>query len=466
MRSESGIHSAFHSGDSAFLGRCGVRDQQTVSAVDRLASARSAPARQRRARRGGARDASRSSSRSISIRVLLDRRPRRRADRANVLRRAGATAGVAARRMAPISRCSKATFAAEPRALGRADLQAEAVFFNRDYEPSAIARDARVSAACANAAWTFAKSLDHVVFRCRCDSRGLRASRIKSSRRSHAAGANATRRSRAAGRLAARDSRIGCFPRIQIGSTRVVPYPPISASPRSPAWPRAANPQRSVCSHRFSTGGRVDGMRAIATFRRLREPRELSIQLRAGTIGIRTCFAKAYEAAAAFRSRGRADREMDLRIDLARILSDDPARVSVRRARDRSSRRPRHLPWIDDDERIRGLVRRAHGLSDRRCGDAPAQHDGLDAQSVADDRRIVSDQGSADRLAARRTLFRAAPRRCGPRAEQRRLAMGRVDGNRCRALFSRLQSGAAKQEIRSRRSVHPRDDSRTRARPR
>jgi deoxyribodipyrimidine photo-lyase len=69
----------------------------------------------------------------------------------------------------------------------------------------------------------------------------------------------------------------------------------------------------------------------------------------------------------------------------------------------RQARSSMAFPWRDHEGEApmpiwpRGSG--AHRLSHRRCRDAPAVGDGLDAQPGADDRRQLPDQASADRLA-------------------------------------------------------------------
>ena len=112
------------------------------------------------------------------------------------------------------------------------------------------------------------------------------------------------------------------------------------------------------------------------------------------------------------------------------------------------------FPWRSDDAELASLAARPDRLSDRRCRHARALAHRLDAQPRAHDRRVVPDQASADRLAARRGMVLGHAGRCRPRQQRRELAMGRGLGRRCRALFPHLQSDAAGREIRSgRRSM-------------
>ena len=112
------------------------------------------------------------------------------------------------------------------------------------------------------------------------------------------------------------------------------------------------------------------------------------------------------------------------------------------------------LDFPNDPAAFRRVVRGTDRLSDRRCRDAPDQHDRLHAQPAADDHRVVPGQGSAGRLALGRALLRRQADRLRSRVQQRRLAMGRVDRLRRATLFPHLQSGDAVEALRSRGTIH------------
>ena len=69
------------------------------------------------------------------------------------------------------------------------------------------------------------------------------------------------------------------------------------------------------------------------------------------------------------------------------------------------------------------------------AGDAPARADRLDAQPRAAGRRLVPDQGPAHRLARGRAPLRRAAARRRARAEQRQLAVDRLDRRRPGAVL-------------------------------
>ena len=75
--------------------------------------------------------------------------------------------------------------------------------------------------------------------------------------------------------------------------------------------------------------------------------------------------------------------------------------------------------------------------------DAGIRRHRVHAQSRENGRRLVPDQGSAPRLAARRAPFHASARGWRPREQQRGLAVGRLDRHRRAALLPDLQPGAA-----------------------
>src|SRR3569623_1015753 len=89
------------------------------------------------------------------------------------------------------------------------------------------------------------------------------------------------------------------------------------------------------------------------------------------------------------------------------------------------------------------MAARAHRHPDHRCGHAPAVADGLDAQSRAHDRRVVSRKKLPPSLVGWRTLVLGDLDRRRPRQQQLQLAMGRGLRRRRRALSPHLQSAAA-----------------------
>jgi hypothetical protein len=100
------------------------------------------------------------------------------------------------------------------------------------------------------------------------------------------------------------------------------------------------------------------------------------------------------------------------------------------------------MRWIGEAPRTstRGARdARASRSSMPRCA---ARRDRLHAQPCAHDRRVVPDEGLAARLAARRAALHDAARRRRPRQQQRRLAVGGSDRHRRAAVLPRVQSVA------------------------
>jgi deoxyribodipyrimidine photo-lyase len=181
-------------------------------------------------------------------------------------------------------------------------LDARAVFYNLDYEPAAIARDEAVEAALRARGIESHASLDHVVFA---------ADEIRTDAgepyKIYTPYARRWRERYAAEPRPPVDSLAGLdaalVPRAQIGETRELPTPQAYGFTPLHGVDRCSEAHARALLERFLDGpvlhykDRRDIPAQPGTSR-------LSIQLRAGTIGIRECVARAYEAAA--RARGGA----------------------------------------------------------------------------------------------------------------------------------------------------------------
>ena len=158
--------------------------------------------------------------------------------------------------------------------------------------------------------------------------------------------------------------------------------------------------------------------------------------LRARRGGGRSCGAQV-------AARGR---EMARRAGLARVLRRHPGGAPAGTARELPA--GVRCPGLERRSGgLRGLVRGADGIPDRRCRDAPAPRDRLDAQPGAHDRGELPDERPPDRLARRGALLLRAPGRRRPRLQQRRLAVGRLHRNRRAAVLPDFQSRCAGQAL-------------------
>ena len=174
---------------------------------------------------------------------------------------------------------------------------AQAVFFNEDYDPAAIVRDRTVTAALTARGLDVVACTDHVYFaaeRIRNDSgepykvftpfrkrwRQLR------DRQPQAPVASAEL---LAGRL---------LPRASVGASRDVPAPEAFGHASSAAYPACSESVARELLERFlSPGGAAERYARDRDLPALDGTSRLSPQLRAGTVGIRTCFELAFEAA-------------------------------------------------------------------------------------------------------------------------------------------------------------------------
>ncbi|MDQ2865486.1 MAG: DNA photolyase family protein [Candidatus Eremiobacteraeota bacterium] len=176
-------------------------------------------------------------------------------------------------------------------------IDAHAIFYNEDYDPAAIARDAEVNARLRAASLDVHTSLDHVYYAAG-EVRNGDGSPYKiftpfrnKWRRMHAERPAAPIPSleRIAGKLMTGDA---------ISSTLAVPTPESYHFSSSPHFPRCSEPVAGELLDTFlSPGGAAERYADDRNMPQLDATSHLSPQLRAGTIGIRTCFQRAFEAA-------------------------------------------------------------------------------------------------------------------------------------------------------------------------
>jgi deoxyribodipyrimidine photo-lyase len=171
-------------------------------------------------------------------------------------------------------------------------IEAEAVFYNEDYEPDAVARDLRAHETLREAGLDVRAWTDLVYFGAREVVRSdgapykvftpykrrwldLRALAPRTAYESEAA---------IDGRLIARD---------EIGATRAVPAPEDFGLESSRAYPHVSEGRARVLLERFLNGP-ADRYRECRDLPASAGTSKLSPQLRAGTIGIRTCVERAF----------------------------------------------------------------------------------------------------------------------------------------------------------------------------
>ncbi len=177
-----------------------------------------------------------------------------------------------------------------------ARLRADAVFFNEDYDPAAMARDAAVCAALARAGIATHALLDHVVFgadEIRTDADAPYKVFTPYARRWRDRYALAPRLPVASER--AIEGKL--LARAEIGATLDLPVPEafgFESSPRYPACGEAV--ALEMLDAFFARGGGAERYRDERDLPAVDGTSHLSVQLRAGTIGIRTCVARAFAA--------------------------------------------------------------------------------------------------------------------------------------------------------------------------
>jgi len=228
---------------------------------------------------------------------------------------------------------------------------ATALYFNRDYEPAALERDARVSEGLRARGLGVEASLDHVYYGAeeirKADGAPYTVftpykrrwlERLENDPRLPAASFAAVER-----KLAPRDA---------IGTTRDVPEPEAYGHARSEAYPRGGERRANELLATFlaERGG------AYATARNLpalEGTSHLSPHLRAGTIGVRTCVAAVLEA----RRGARGTRATGFETWLAELIWRDFYQQIFANfphvAREPFVAEAKRLRWRDDDEGFR-----------------------------------------------------------------------------------------------------------------
>ena len=175
---------------------------------------------------------------------------------------------------------------------------ATAVFYNEDYDPQAIRRDALVTAALQRAGIAAHSQLDHVYFAADAVSteqgepyKVFTPYSRRWRRRQIDRPAAPIRSERAI------DGKL--LDAASIGATRDVPVPEEFGFTSSPAYPACSEVLAHDALEQFlAPGGPAERYADRRDLPALEGTSRLSPHLRAGTIGIRTCFAQAFDAAA------------------------------------------------------------------------------------------------------------------------------------------------------------------------
>lgn len=181
---------------------------------------------------------------------------------------------------------------------------AEALFYNEDYEPESVARDLRAGTKLRAAGLDVSAWTDHVYFGAeevvRPDATAYKVftpyKRRWLDRRAIAPRAPYPSWAAIGGRLIARD---------EIGATRAVPAPEDFGFTSSGAYPRVSEARAAGLLERFVCGG-LERYAQRRDLPALAGTSKLSPQLRAGTIGIRTCVERAFAVLPGADPRSRA----------------------------------------------------------------------------------------------------------------------------------------------------------------
>ncbi|MBC5823562.1 MAG: deoxyribodipyrimidine photo-lyase [Candidatus Eremiobacteraeota bacterium] len=229
-------------------------------------------------------------------------------------------------------------------------LGAQAVYYNEDYDPAAIARDRRTSADLTAGGLEVQSFSDHVYFgadRLRNDQGQPYRVFTPYSRKWRALHATAP-----SAPIASED-RLGerLLPRGAIGETSAVPRPEDFGFGSSERYP--------ACSEQIALAGLERFLQPDGAGERYAELRDLpavdgtsrlSAQLRAGTIGIRTCIGRAFDAAQRPKGAqiGAWINELIWRDFYQMILRSFP-HVDGAPFLDAA----RHIAWDDDEEALR-----------------------------------------------------------------------------------------------------------------
>ena len=191
-----------------------------------------------------------------------------------------------------------------------ARIGAGAVYYNEDYEPDAIERDERVRTALEAAGIAVHASLDHVYF-------GAEEVRTESGAPYKVFTPYKRRwldQHTLAPRLPVQSNRASAkklLARAEVGTTRALPEPEAYGHASSAAYPTCGEASARARLDRFlAAGGSSDAYAVQRDLPAVDGTSRLSPDLRAGTIGVRTCVAHAYAAMEGASVQRRASLEV------------------------------------------------------------------------------------------------------------------------------------------------------------
>ena len=187
-------------------------------------------------------------------------------------------------------------FAAQLLGLARR-IDADAVFYNEDYDPQAIARDAAVSGQLRSAGLDVDASVDHVYFAAERIRNGEgEPYKVFTPFRKRWRVLHSERPSPPLRSLEAVEPKL--LSREEIGESCGVPEPERFGHASSTRFPRCGEALATDVLETFlAPGGRAEVYTDVRDVPALDSTSHLSPQLRAGTIGIRTVFERAFDAA-------------------------------------------------------------------------------------------------------------------------------------------------------------------------
>ncbi len=226
---------------------------------------------------------------------------------------------------------------------------AGAIFYNEDYDPEARLRDKRVRAALEAVGIAVHASLDHVYFgadEVRTESGA--PYKVFTPYKRHWLDQHAL-----APRLPVQSNRASAqklLASAEIGATREVPTPEAYGHASSTAFPMCGEAEARARLDRFlALGGASDGYAVQRDIPALEGTSRLSPDLRAGTIGIRTCVARARAAMEGASSQRRASLDVWITELVWRDFYQQILRNFPHVARAPFVAETAAIPWRDDE---------------------------------------------------------------------------------------------------------------------